>query len=57
MGEMEAVSEKILGWKIGLKNFKMENWCKNPELVKNVMSENRYEKLFCSENRKNSISP
>ncbi len=29
MGEMEVVSETILGWKIGLKNSKMENQCKN----------------------------
>ncbi len=34
MGKMEAVSETILGRKIGVKNSKMENWCKNPELVK-----------------------
>ncbi len=34
MGEMEAFSKTILGWKIGLKNFKMENWCKNPESIK-----------------------
>ncbi len=26
MGEMVAVSEKILGWKIDVKNSKMENW-------------------------------
>ncbi len=34
MGEMEAVRETILGQKIGVKNSKMENWCKNPESVK-----------------------
>ncbi len=33
---MEAVSETILGWKIGVKNFKKENSCKNPELVKKI---------------------
>ncbi len=27
---MESVSETILGQKIGMKNDKMENWCKNP---------------------------
>ncbi len=32
--EMEAVKEAILGRKIGVKNSKMENWCKNLESVK-----------------------
>ncbi len=36
MGEIEAVSETILGWKIGMGNSKMENCCKNPESVKNL---------------------
>ncbi len=34
MGEMEAVSETILGRKIEVKNSKVKNWCKNPEAVK-----------------------
>ncbi len=34
MGEMEVVSETILGWEIGVKNSKMENWCKNSKVVK-----------------------
>ncbi len=56
MGEMETFSETILGWKIGVKNSKMENWCKNPGSLKNFQSENRHEKLFCSENGKKCIS-
>ncbi len=35
----EAVNETILGQKIGVKNFSMEN-----------LSVNRHENLFCSEN-------
>ncbi len=34
MGEMVAVSEKILGQKIGVKNSKMENQCEKLESVK-----------------------
>ncbi len=53
---MEAVGETILGQKIGVKNSKMENWCKNTEWIKKIQSENRHEKLSCSENGKNCIS-
>ncbi len=52
MGEMETVIKTILGWKIGVKNFKMKNWWKTPEAVKKFKSENRHEQLFCSENGK-----
>ncbi len=31
---MKAVSEKILGWKIGVKNSKMEIQCEKLELMK-----------------------
>ncbi len=31
---MVAVSEKILGWKIGMKNFKTGNQCEKLKLVK-----------------------
>ncbi len=34
IGEMVAVSEKILGMKIGVKNSKMENRCEKLESVK-----------------------
>ncbi len=52
MGEMEAASETILGWKIGIKSSTMKNWCKNPELVKKIRPKNRHKKLFCSETGK-----
>ncbi len=31
---MEEISKTVLGWKIGVKNYEMENLCRNPELVK-----------------------
>ncbi len=34
MFEIEAVSETILDREIGVKNSKMENWCKDLESVK-----------------------
>ncbi len=39
MGEMEVVSETFLGWKIGVKNFKVENWYQNSELLKKFQVE------------------
>ncbi len=52
--EMIAISEKILGRQIGVKNSKTENWCKKQEVV-NFSLENRYEK-FQSEIEKNKTN-
>ncbi len=33
----KPVRETVLGWEIKVNNSKMENWCKNPESVKQIL--------------------
>ncbi len=56
MDEVLAVSETILGWKIGVKNSKMENWCIKPRSGKKILGQKIGTNNFFVRETKNCIN-